>query len=312
MLNRRFLPLVLAFLTISFYGSTQEVIAVDASTLERHVDHRVLPSYPPIAQAARVQGTVVFQIQVGTTGGIESVKVENGPPMLLQAGLDNVKQWTYHPFIKDGSPVEVSGTASIQFSLGGGSVSFHFGPGEQEPPRGEKKITDRYIRLSAQCLKDFSAQRDYPATAAVCRQAAETVEEFAPDVHFIDKRAAFVGAAWALVDNRDLKAALGYAVKAVDVVKLGHDDNAGSHAAYWVKSYIEGKLGDLVASDLDLTIAEDYERKEIVWAEQVGFEPSDRYKRALAQDLRFHAQVLQSLNRPDEAQKKLDEAAKPD
>ena len=110
--------------------------------------------------------------------------------------------------------------------------------------------------------------------------------------------------------SKDLNTALVFASKAVDVVKLGHDDNSGSNAAYGVRGMVEGNLGDLKGADQDLTIAEDYERKGIAWAEQVQFEHGDSYKRSLAQVLRFHAQVLQGLNRPEEAQKKLDEAAK--
>jgi hypothetical protein len=37
---------------------------------------------------------------------------------------------------------------------------------------------------------------------------------------------------------------------------------------------------------------------------------AENFKRILARDLRFHAKVLQELNRAEEAQKKLDEAAK--
>jgi tetratricopeptide (TPR) repeat protein len=145
---------------------------------------------------------------------------------------------------------------------------------------------------------------------AACKEAAETVDEFAPDIRFIEKRYAFVNAARAFFNGGDLKNALTYADKAVDIVKMGHDDNSGCNAAYGIRGIVEGKLGDLTAADQDLIKAEEYGRKEITWAEQVGFESSDRYKQFLAQDLRFHAQVLQQLNRPDEAQKKLDEAAK--
>jgi hypothetical protein len=119
-----------------------------------------------------------------------------------------------------------------------------------------------------------------------------------------------VWAAWAFLYSGDLKTAFIYAGKAVDVVKLGHDDNVGSNAAYGAKGIVESKLGELTDADQDLITAEDYGRKEITWAEQVGFESSDRYKKVLAQELRIHAQVLQGLNRLDEAQKKLDEAAK--
>jgi hypothetical protein len=112
------------------------------------------------------------------------------------------------------------------------------------------------------------------------------------------------------MNSGDLKTALVYAKKAVDVVKLEHDDNSGNNAAYGVRGFVEANLGDLPAADQDLTVAEDYERKGIVHMEIDSPGIAENYRRVLARDLRSHAQVLQGLNRPDEAQKKLDEAAK--
>ena len=77
-------------------------------------------------------------------------------------------------------------------------------------------------------------------SATVRRKPPET---FGPEVRFIEKRSAFVYAATACADNRDLPNALAWADKAVEVVKLGHDDNSGSSAAYAVKGEIEGIIG---------------------------------------------------------------------
>jgi tetratricopeptide (TPR) repeat protein len=227
------------------------------------------------------------------------MKVVGGPPMLQQAAMDSLKQWTYRPFEKDGKPVEASGPVSIDFSLG-----------KDGPTPKEEEIARRYFPLSDQCRKAVSAKTDYLVAASVCKQAAQTAEEFAPNVRFVEKRSAFVWAAWSLMYSGDLKTALVYAEKAVDVAKLGNADNSGMNAAYGVKGIVEGNLGDLNDADQDLAIAEDYGRKGIVWADQVKFEHGDSYKNALIMDLRFHAQVLQGLKRSEEAQKKLDEAAK--
>jgi TonB family protein len=296
---RGFLLLVFALLAISRMASAQDVLSVDKLTLNQHVDHRVTPIYPPIAKAVQVQGTVDFEVRIGATGKIESMKVVGGPPMLQQAAMDSLKQWTYRPFEKDGKPVEASGPVSIDFSLG-----------KDGPTPKEEEIARRYFPLSDQCRKAVSAKTDYPAAAVVCKQAAETANEFAPNVRFVEKRSAFVWAAWSLMYSGDLKTALVYAEKAVDVAKLGSADNSGMNAAYGVKGIVEGNLGDLNDADQDLAIAEDYGRKGIVWADQVKFEHGDSYKNALIMDLRFHAQVLQGLKRSEEAQKKLDEAAK--
>jgi len=275
----------------------QETLEIDPPALEQHVDHRVAPVYPPIAKAARIQGTVVFQIQVGATGKVESVKVVSGPAMLRQAAIDCLKQWTFNPFEKDGAPVAASGKVSIEFSLG-----------KDGPTPKEDETAERYFPLSDQCRKAVSAKNDLQAAASTCKTAADIASEFPLDRRFVEKRSAFVYAAYALMNNNDLDNALVYAKKAVDVVKLGHDDNSGSDAAYGIRGKVESVLGDLVAADRDFTVAEKYERNAIDWAESEKFEHEDEYKQALMWDLRFHARVLQVLNRKDEAQKKLDEA----
>jgi tetratricopeptide (TPR) repeat protein len=174
----------------------------------------------------------------------------------------------------------------------------------------DEEIAQRYFSLDGKCRQAVSARNDPAAAAAICKQAANIADEFAPDARFIERRSAYVWASYAFMSSGDLKAALEFANKAVNVVKLGHDDNSGSNATYGVKGMAEAKMGDLAAADRDLTVAEDFERKGIAWAEEVKFEHGDSYKRSLAQDLRIHAQVLQGLNRSDDANKMLAEAAR--
>ncbi len=276
----------------------QSALTVDEQTLEQHVDQRVTPVYPPIAKIVRVTGTVVVNVSIGTNGNVESIKVVSGPPMLLQAAIDCVKQWTFKPFVKDGSPAEATGQLSIVFDLG-----------KDNPTPQEDEIASRYFPLSDQCRKAVSARTDASGAEAVCKQAAETAEEFGPSVRFIEKRSAFVYAATACANNRDLQSALAWAEKAVEVDKLRHDDNSGENAVYSTRGTIEGMMGDLAASDRDLTAAEDFSRKGIAWADKEAPSLRPEYTRSFIRDLRFHAQILQALNRPDDAQKKLDEAA---
>src|SRR5271154_2966989 len=96
----------------------QQVIQVTAREIQQHIDRQVFPVYPPIAKAAQIQGTIVFDLRIGTTGKIESMKVVSGPAMLQQAAIDALKQWTFHPFEKDGVSVIATGQYSIIFTLG--------------------------------------------------------------------------------------------------------------------------------------------------------------------------------------------------
>jgi protein TonB len=80
---------------------------------------KVTPTYPPIAKAARVQGTVVLQATISKQGTIEDLKVVSGPPMLQQAALDAVRQWRYRPYLLNNEPVEVETSVQVIFTLGG-------------------------------------------------------------------------------------------------------------------------------------------------------------------------------------------------
>jgi len=80
---------------------------------------RVEPHYPPRAQAARVHGEVVLQAQIGKDGGIEGLRVVSGHPMLAGAALAAVGQWRFHPYLLNGSPVEVEARITVRFVLGG-------------------------------------------------------------------------------------------------------------------------------------------------------------------------------------------------
>src|SRR5690242_20443611 len=77
------------------------------------------PTYPPIARAARISGTVVLQATISKQGTIENLHVISGPPMLTQSALEAVKTWRYKPYDLNGEPVEVETTVNVVFNLGG-------------------------------------------------------------------------------------------------------------------------------------------------------------------------------------------------
>ncbi len=58
---------------------------------------RVDPVYPPLAQMARVQGSVRLRVSVAQDGAVQNVQLISGHPLLIQAATDAVKQWVYAP-----------------------------------------------------------------------------------------------------------------------------------------------------------------------------------------------------------------------
>ena len=80
---------------------------------------RTVPSYPQIAKAAHVSGTVVLQATISKAGTISKVRVITGPAMLQQSAMDAVKSWRYRPYKLDGNAVEVETTVNVVFSISG-------------------------------------------------------------------------------------------------------------------------------------------------------------------------------------------------
>jgi protein TonB len=81
--------------------------------------HKMLPTYPPLARAARLQGQVVLQAVISKQGAIENLRVLSGHPMLVPAAIEAVRQWRYRPYILNSEPVEVETQITVNFSLTG-------------------------------------------------------------------------------------------------------------------------------------------------------------------------------------------------
>jgi protein TonB len=77
----------------------------------------VNPTYPAIAQAARVQGTVILDAIIGTNGRVESVRLLRSVPLLDEAALGAVRQWVFIPTRVNGRPVPVVMTVTVAFRL---------------------------------------------------------------------------------------------------------------------------------------------------------------------------------------------------
>lgn len=78
----------------------------------------IRPRYPAIALAAHVQGTVVVAATISADGRIQSLRALSGPPLLIGAALDAIRQARYRPWTLNGEPVEVATTIDIVFTLG--------------------------------------------------------------------------------------------------------------------------------------------------------------------------------------------------
>jgi protein TonB len=79
--------------------------------------HNQAPVYPPLALAARVQGTVIIEAVITTTGAVQEARVVESIPLLNEAALAAVRQWMFMPTRLDGVPVSVIMTVRVEFRL---------------------------------------------------------------------------------------------------------------------------------------------------------------------------------------------------
>ena len=94
-------------------GPTQ----VSPHEMSKLLAKKVNPVYPDAAKKAGIQGEVVLTAVVGTNGDVENLQVVSGPPQLVPAAIDAVKQWKYRPYVVDGKAVEVETKVDVNFTL---------------------------------------------------------------------------------------------------------------------------------------------------------------------------------------------------
>ena len=99
-------------------AATPSQIKVGGDVQAARLLHEVQPSYPPIARQAHIAGTVELSATIAPDGTVKEVRVMSGNPLLVNAAVTAVKQWTYRPTYLNGQPVQVLTEVDVKFSLG--------------------------------------------------------------------------------------------------------------------------------------------------------------------------------------------------
>jgi TonB family protein len=106
-----------AFLISKNAPPVPNAVRVGANVQAVNLAKKVDPAYPPLAQQARVQGTVKFNATIGQDGHIMNLALVSGHPLLVQAAQEAVQQWVYKPTLLNGNPVQVTTTIDVNFTL---------------------------------------------------------------------------------------------------------------------------------------------------------------------------------------------------
>ena len=110
---------------------------------EPKIVHKVDPVYPADARTEGVQGIFLIDVMIGKDGAIKNARVaasaptserlsemkaakgpakwtpaaQEGDARLAKAALEAVGQWRYEPMLKDGKPIDVEATLTVNFKL---------------------------------------------------------------------------------------------------------------------------------------------------------------------------------------------------
>ncbi|MBI4912842.1 MAG: TonB family protein [Acidobacteria bacterium] len=97
-------------------ASQTRVVDFDFSQIKIKVQPPA-PPYPAMARIAKIQGTVVVEIVVGTDGVPVSAKAVDGPPQLRPTAESYAMQWRFEPAMLNGVPQNARLKLTMPFKL---------------------------------------------------------------------------------------------------------------------------------------------------------------------------------------------------
>jgi len=96
-----------------------EVVELPPAEAENSLLYRVEPKYPDEARQQQIQGAVVVEVHIKPDGTVESAHLVSGPPQLVQAAIDAVKQWRFQPRQRNEQAVRMHTWVTLNFRLPG-------------------------------------------------------------------------------------------------------------------------------------------------------------------------------------------------
>jgi periplasmic protein TonB len=99
-------------------AASNQVLKVGGDIKAPVAIYKPQPKYPILAQQARIEGDVQIDAIIDQNGTVIQTRAISGPPLLMNAALEAVKQWKYQPTYLNGKayPVELTVEVTFQFS----------------------------------------------------------------------------------------------------------------------------------------------------------------------------------------------------
>jgi hypothetical protein len=90
-----------------------EVLTIREREFMQYVTRRVNPVLPPQAKSAGAAGPVVIRVYLSRQGHLSKAEAVEGHPLLREAALSALLQWSFRPFLLDRVPTEVRSVITI-------------------------------------------------------------------------------------------------------------------------------------------------------------------------------------------------------
>ncbi|MGO9124872.1 MAG: TonB family protein [Terriglobales bacterium] len=88
-----------------------------ARTSDQDQARQQLPSYPLLAGAMAVRGSVLLQALIAADGTVEEMRVISGPTILVSAARQAVQRWRFKPYLLNGKAVETYARVTVNFTI---------------------------------------------------------------------------------------------------------------------------------------------------------------------------------------------------
>jgi TonB family protein len=104
-----------SFQPLGLQSSATPPAHISSGAMAGNIVTRVNPVYPPDAKTAGIEGAVVLDATISTTGQIDNLQVASGPIELQASAIEAVRQWKYKPYLLNGVPTEVQTTITVNY-----------------------------------------------------------------------------------------------------------------------------------------------------------------------------------------------------
>jgi hypothetical protein len=92
-------------------------IRVGGNVQQAKMLRSVAPRYPPDARSLGIQGTVKLTVLIGLDGSVLFLQPIGGPPELIPASIEAVRQWQYKPSLLNGKPCYIVTQIDVNYTL---------------------------------------------------------------------------------------------------------------------------------------------------------------------------------------------------